>query len=634
MNPTTIQIALAAVLATKALEKTGENIDEVVWNQSAKFIESLKQQSPNTVTAIEKSSEQPLNYRQVVLQILGAVTNRNVAQTIQELAAAVEENPHPKINQVLQEIEKILNFQQQTKAQLYSQLVEEFYHSQSDRFPIHKTRRQELEKALGELAKQNIDSNSDRSPLQKNLIEQILGVADDENSLFDVALQIGWLNNVQVAAGSPTEKVYAFFHPRFEEYFAAIAINNCNFFFPPPENNKPVKLERYRIFQPQWKQVILLWLGREDLEEEKKEEFIKALTKFKDRYGDFLIQTGKKIYTYQAYFLAAAGVVEFPQCSQTDKIVNTVVYWACNHRLKEIETKAQRILLETPRKKTINALVKLLGYTSDNKTRTQAAESLGKIGTGNEYAIDSLVNLLQSTPNRWTRNQVAESLGKIGTGNEKAINSLVYLLKSTFDDTRRKAAETLGKIDPGNQKAIDSLVQLLESTSNNQIRRQAAETLGKIDPGNQKAIDSLVQLLESTSDDKTRRQAAYSLEKIGMGNEKAIDGLLQLLESTSDDSTRLITTYSLGKIGIGNQKAIDSLANLLKSSSDKYIRWGVGESLRKIDPGNQTAIDSFAYLPGSTSDHTGFRAKKHRWLFLLLCFLLGIALVLTLPLIF
>ena len=40
-----------------------------------------------------------------------ATANPNVARTIQELAAAVEENPHPKINEVLQEIQKTLNSQ-------------------------------------------------------------------------------------------------------------------------------------------------------------------------------------------------------------------------------------------------------------------------------------------------------------------------------------------------------------------------------------------------------------------------------------------------------------------------------------------------------------------------------------------
>jgi hypothetical protein len=37
----------------------------------------------------------------------------------------------------------------------------------------------------------------------------------------------------------------------------------------------------YRIFEQQWKEVILLWLGQEKIAKDKKEECIDALIKFK-----------------------------------------------------------------------------------------------------------------------------------------------------------------------------------------------------------------------------------------------------------------------------------------------------------------------------------------------------------------
>ena len=128
MDPITIAMALAAVLGAKALEKTGENIGQVVWDKSAKFLESLKQESPDTVTAIEEVSEQPLDYGQAILEMQEAAANPDVARTIRELAAAVEENSHPNINEVLQETEKILNSQQ------LSIHKEEFYESLEDIF--------------------------------------------------------------------------------------------------------------------------------------------------------------------------------------------------------------------------------------------------------------------------------------------------------------------------------------------------------------------------------------------------------------------------------------------------------------------------------------------------------------------
>ncbi|WP_293152470.1 hypothetical protein [Okeania sp. SIO2C9] len=60
MDPLTMAaMAVCTVVCTKALEKTGEKVGEAVWNKSAKFLKSLKKESPDTVTALEKSAEQP-----------------------------------------------------------------------------------------------------------------------------------------------------------------------------------------------------------------------------------------------------------------------------------------------------------------------------------------------------------------------------------------------------------------------------------------------------------------------------------------------------------------------------------------------------------------------------------------------
>ncbi|RQH49903.1 NACHT domain-containing protein, partial [Okeania hirsuta] len=310
----------------------------------------------------------------------------------------------------------------ETKAELYGQFVEQFYRWKCVLFPMKESKRRELNLALGRLAKDDIDSSGSRFRLREDFIVERLGDIDDENSLFYLALQIGWLNNVGVAAESPTKKVYAFFHATFEEYFAALAIADWDFFLPRKHKNKPVKGRRYRIFEPQWKQVILLWLGREDVKEEEKEEFIKALTKFKDGCLYFLItiiniftiifiiiikiNPFKKFgeiprplirirgfYEYQAYFLAAAGIGEFSNCTQTNEVVEKIIDWHCNNRFNEIGVASRNVLLETPRKNTINGLVNLLESTVDDDTRGQAAESLGKIGTGNQKAIDALVDL-------------------------------------------------------------------------------------------------------------------------------------------------------------------------------------------------------------------------------------------------
>jgi predicted NACHT family NTPase len=49
------------------------------------------------------------------------------------------------------------------------------------------------------------------------------------DKLLKLAWDLGWLNLVD-RCSTTDEPVYAFFHPSFQEYFAALAIDNWNFF--------------------------------------------------------------------------------------------------------------------------------------------------------------------------------------------------------------------------------------------------------------------------------------------------------------------------------------------------------------------------------------------------------------------
>ncbi|NES87321.1 MAG: hypothetical protein F6K10_41740 [Moorea sp. SIO2B7] len=504
-----------------------------------------------------------------------------------------------------------------TKAQLYEQFVETIYQWKKEipDFTISLKEKQELNKSLGQLARQAIDRETSRFILGHDFVNSKLlnSKGEQDERLFNLALKLGWLNNIGKDLKNPLKNVYAFYHPAFQEYFAAKAIEDWHFFLKHIPKNP--SQGNYRIFEPQWKEPILLWLGLQELAKEQKEAFIEALVDFDDGCGKWLTQEGvdKGFYEYRAYWLAAAGIAEFGDCSRADEIVEQIIQWGFGYLDEKqeqrkffylIQEEAKEALQETERTKAIAAFVQLLESTKDEDTRWLAVESLGKIGTGNKTAIAAFVQLLESTKDEDTRWLAVESLGKIGTGKETAIAAFVQLLESTKDeDTRRKAVESLGEIGTGKETAITGLaVQLLKLREDEDTRRQAAESLGKIGTGKETAIAALVQLLKSTEDEYTRRQAAKGLGQIGKGQETVIAALVQLLESTKDKHTRWVAAESLGEIGTGKETAIAALVQLLKSTKDEDTRRQAAESLGKIGTGKETAIAASVQLLKSTKD--------------------------------
>ena len=113
-----------------------------------------------------------------------------------------------------------------------------------------------LHEGLGELAKAAIDGKSSRFRLSYRLVSQYLGTRSDETSLLSLALSLGWLNRVGIDIDEPEESVYAFYHATFQEYFAALAVDDWDYFLPRNHVDFPVVGKEYRIFEAQWKPLV------------------------------------------------------------------------------------------------------------------------------------------------------------------------------------------------------------------------------------------------------------------------------------------------------------------------------------------------------------------------------------------
>lgn len=106
MEPlTTAVIAIGSIVATKALEKTGEKVGETLYEKTNQFLSSLNKQSPDTVTAIQKADEQPLDYGQAIIEVEKLVkTNPEISQTAQDLEKAAQAEPNLNLSQSIGQI--------------------------------------------------------------------------------------------------------------------------------------------------------------------------------------------------------------------------------------------------------------------------------------------------------------------------------------------------------------------------------------------------------------------------------------------------------------------------------------------------------------------------------------------------
>jgi predicted NACHT family NTPase len=302
-----------------------------------------------------------------------------------------------------------------TKAKLYQRFVTALY--QWKKPHLNWIQQQELNAALGELALSGMLNETSRFQLPESVGYRVMGA-----SQFKLACDLGWLNLVATDAET-LEEIYAFYHPTFQEYFAALAVEDWQFFLNHIPENPQHPDASYRIFEKQWKEVILLWLGREEVGKEEKEGFIEALVEFKDGCNDF--------YRYRAYFLAAAGIVEFKNCSLADEIVSQIIKWGFTSFNEEkqkgrtfiepIAEGSRKILKETDRERAISTLVELINTPQNGYTWWHAVKSLGIIGKNNPVAIAALVEFIGTCPDELIRMQAAKSLRIISPNNPVAI---------------------------------------------------------------------------------------------------------------------------------------------------------------------------------------------------------------------
>jgi NACHT domain len=504
----------------------------------------------------------------------------------------------------------------ETQADLYRGFVNYLYNWKAAEFSDEVKLRQELDLALGELAKTGLN----RQPINDGAVRRFRFTASEisklwkdlPDNLLPAAKNLGWLNVVGEEAG---EAVYAFYHPTFQEYFAACSIDDWDYFLPRAHIDRPVLCEGkcvpYRVFEQEWRQVILLWIGSRDevVTDELKEEFIEKLTDFREQEGEF--------YYYRAYCMAAICIGEFRSSRRTDEIVEQIVWWAFGNL--QSEENRWGVLHPIP----WMAEAELL-HTDTNRVVDSIARNVVPIS----------VNSLH--PNKDAALKSAKMLGLIGENNPRAVKALIELIRYSdelpvsFFFVRIEASKSLAKIATGNKKAIQDLKDILSVNQNKEIQTQIVSCIGTLDPKDQFAVNFFATVINDAENENDKLQAVWSILSFDEQNDIAINTLTDLVESLDDNvsyyAVKLLEQgpvityhneeYEYSQDEIDHAKEIcrnarsvfDLLCDNVLNTSQLAFYWGLHEMQRHVESDYAGAVDELCRQLHTSQDTTALQS--------------------------
>ena len=367
-----------------------------------------------------------------------------------------------------------------TQAQLYGQFVDYVYKHNQRKFPTAFALREELDRAMGDLAKQGINKPTLRFRFSdRELTARLIDIQHLQH-LKD----LGWLNCVGVDENN--QDVYAFFHPTFQEYFAACTIDDWDYFLPRAHVDQSVLYQgrspAYRVFEQEWRQVVFLWMEREDVINARKKNFIESLALILDEFK-IEVREYEKDDEYTLVDREKLKIIDIllnvdkENSRWIDRLIGSFEgcepdWYIGDHSVWDYINDCSELIIKNPtcHSKAVRKLI--ANIQVNNKIRLYyVSKILITIAKDNLFAIAQLIGLLYDSKNEEEWKFASNILNKIASNHNEASKYLRKICIESHYNSKQRIYAIIALISMGGENLLAS--SCLNSIANDTLDEDA-----------------------------------------------------------------------------------------------------------------------------------------------------------------
>jgi NACHT domain len=466
----------------------------------------------------------------------------------------------------------------ETQADLYQGFVNYLYGWKAKEFQEEVKLKDKLNLALGELAKAGLN----RASINDGAVRRFRFTDTEIRKLWQdlpdtflpAAKNLGWLN---VVGEEAKEDLYAFYHPTFQEYFAACSIDDWDYFLPRAHIDRSVacngeSVPTYRVFEKQWHEVIFLWFGCINLED--KNNFVNRIEEFNDGCGEY------KFYVERSTDLISVlkSIIMPRSTRQQDKY--------CQKKNEDDLNKMRQLLIKgscmdkEKLDELINSILLNDFCSEDNFIKHSLFE---RIDTG--IKIGALIR--QDKSNHFFPEIIIQYIDRDNVSETQKLCLSAALI--AFDPTHPKALHTFDEIlnnskcfhckifnnenlfDIDRIKSITALAEILRDPSlSENAMNWLFNPIIHIGKDEITIIKAVVDIIQNHSSIKVRLNGIRVLAYISNNtNQESMDLLIKILESKKhDDDLKDCALRTLGAIANKNPQVEKILHRLILDRND------------------------------------------------------------------